>query len=97
MALTKKRLFVQASTVVNDVKVVEFTAAMDLEAGKMNIAERRGDGDLLKEYRDVVREDRAEFENFAYSVQDDIKGLLGLDGDLTNAEYSAGVEEANAE
>lgn len=78
MALTKKRLAIMASTVVNDVKVVEFTAIMDLNTGKMNIAERRGDGELLKEHRDIVREDRAEFENFAYSVQDDIKGLLGL-------------------
>lgn len=93
MALNNKRLAIFAATVVNDVKIVEYTAAMDLETGRMNISERRGDCELLKEHRDIVREDRAEFENFAYSVQDDIKGMLDL-GDTEVVEEEAPAEEA---
>ena len=90
MALNNKKLAVMAATVVNDVKVVEFTAIMNLDTGKMNIAERRADGELLKEYFDTVHEDRKEFERFAYSVQDDVKGLLGLsDGEEPAEEADA--------
>ena len=92
MALNNKRLAIMASTVVNDVKVVEYTAIMNLETGKMNITERRADGELLKEHRDIVREDRAEFENFAYSVQDDVKGMLSL-SDTEVVEEEAPAEE----
>lgn len=91
--LNNKTLVLRATTVVNDTKLVEYTAIMSLETGKMNIAERRADGELLKEYRDVVREDRAEFENFAYSVQDDIKGMLDL-SDSETVEEEAPAEEA---
>ena len=94
MALNNKRLAIFAATVVNDVKIVEYTAAMDLETGRMNISERRGDCELLKEYRDVVREDRAEFENFAYSVQDDIKGMLDLSDSGTVEEEAPAGETA---
>ncbi len=76
--LSNKKLSIAADTIVNDVKICSFGAVLDLTTGEMNIFERRGDAEAIKENRDTVREDRAEFEDFAYSVQDDVKGLLGL-------------------
>lgn len=76
--LNNKKLSITADTIVNDVKICSFGAILDLSTGMMNIFERRGDAEVIKENRDIVREDRAEFEDFAYSVQDDVKGLLGL-------------------
>lgn len=78
MALENKKLSITADTMIGDVKVVSFGAVIDLGTGEMNIFERRGDANTIKENRNAVREDRAEFEDFAYSVQDDIQGLLGL-------------------
>lgn len=78
MALENKKLTITADTMIGDSKIVGYGAVIDLGTGKMNIFERRGDAELIKENRDIVREDRAEFEDFAYSVQDDIKGLMGL-------------------
>lgn len=78
MALENKKLTITADTLVNGSKVVTFGAVMDLHTGNMRIYEQRGNDDLMRENRDIVREDRAEFEDFAWAVQADVKGILGL-------------------
>lgn len=90
--LTNRKLAISGLSMVGDDKLIEFVAGMDLETGKMRINERRGDGELLKEHFDTVHADRQEFERFAYSVQDDVKGLLGL-GNAENASEEPAEEE----
>lgn len=90
--LTNKKLQIAGLSMVGDAKLIEFVAVMDLETGKMGIAERRGDSELLEENFETVHADRQEFERFAYSVKNDIKGLLGL-GNAENASEEPAEEE----
>lgn len=86
MALNNKKLTIAADTIINDTKVVSFGAVMDLATGTMKLFEQRGSDDLMRENRDVIREDRAEFEDFAWAVQADVKGLLGLTDEVVEEE-----------
>lgn len=92
--LTNKKLSITGLSMVSDAKLIEFVAVMDLETGKMGMAERRGDSELLEENFETAHADRQAFERFAYSVKNDVKGLLGLGNTETASEEPAEEETA---
>lgn len=77
MALTNNRLTIVAETVVDDVKIASYGAILDLNTMGMSLSTRNIDEHACKIYRDTVRADRAEFEDFAYEVQEKIAELKG--------------------
>ena len=68
--LNNKKIVFFAETVIDDVKVASYTASLNPDTGEMNIATRNIDNEKCKLYRDTVRTERAEFEDFAYDIQD---------------------------
>lgn len=69
MMINKKLIFV-AETEIDDVKIAAYTATLNPDTGEMNIVTRNIDNEKCKLYRDTVRAERAEFEDFAYDIQD---------------------------
>lgn len=78
MALNKPKMTITGDTVVNDTKIVGFGAMIDLETGEMRMFENKFDQDAIKQNRDIVREDRDAFEDFAYAIHDEVKRILGI-------------------
>lgn len=72
--LSGKRLNILADTVVDDVHIASFGAILNLETMDLSLTARHIDKEACKVHRDVVREDQREFEDFAYFVQDMLKG-----------------------
>ena len=70
MALSNNRLTIVADTIVDDVKIASYGAVLDLNTRSLSLAARHLDEDACKLHRDVVRADRAAFEDFAYEVQE---------------------------
>ena len=68
--LTNKKITFEAKTTIEDKEIARYIAVLDLENGNLNFYPRQLDTDACKKNRDVVRADQAEFEDFAYSVQD---------------------------
>ena len=68
--LTNKRITIVADTVIDDVKIATYGAILNPDTGEMNISFRNIDNEKCKLYRDTVRAERAEFEDFAYDIQD---------------------------
>lgn len=71
--LTNKRLTIVSDTVIDDVKIASFGAILNLDTMELHMTSRHIDRDACKTYKDVVRADQAEFEDYAYSVQDMLK------------------------
>lgn len=72
--LTNKRITIVAETIVDEVKIASYGAILNMDTGELSLTSRNIDNDACKEHRDVVRAERAEFEDFAYMVQDQLKG-----------------------
>lgn len=68
--LGNKRITIVADTVIDDVKVATYGAILDMTTGELAMTNRNVDNHACKIYKDVVRADRAEFEDFAYNLQD---------------------------
>ena len=68
--LNNKKIVFIADTVIDGVKIASYTATLNPDTGEMNIATRNIDNAKCKLYRDTVRAERAEFEDFAYDIQD---------------------------
>lgn len=71
--LTSKRITILADTVVDDVKIASYGAVLNADTGELSMTSRNIDNEACKTYRDIVRADRAEFEDYAYTVQDMLK------------------------
>ena len=71
--LGNKKMGFFGDSVVNGNKIASFSATLDLDTMELNMSSRHIDKELCKIYRDNVRADQAEFENFAYSIQDMLK------------------------
>ena len=71
--LSNKRLTIVAETVVDEVKIASYGAILNLESMDLSMTTRYIDKDACKEHKDIVRADQAEFEDYAYSVQDMLK------------------------
>lgn len=70
--LNNKRISIVADTVVDDVKIATYGAIIDTTTGELALTNRNIDNHACKVYKDIVRADRAEFEDFAYELQDSV-------------------------
>lgn len=71
--LNGTRLTIVADSVVNDVRIATFGAVLNLEDMELSLTSRHIDKELCKSNRDVVRKDQADFEDYAYDLQDRLK------------------------
>lgn len=71
--LNGTRLTIVGDSVVNDVRIATFGAVINLEDMELSLTSRHIDKELCKSNRDVVRKDQADFEDYAYDLQDRLK------------------------
>lgn len=71
--LNNKRLTIIADTVVDENKIATFGAVLNLDDMDLSFTSRYIDKEACKIHRGMVREDQAEFENYAYDLQDQLK------------------------
>lgn len=74
--LTNRRLTMTADILVNDTRIAIAGAIVNVEAGTVQFAHKHIDPGACEECRDIVRKECAKFENFAYDIKNDIKGML---------------------
>lgn len=67
--LSTKKITISADTVVGEAKIATHAAILDIEKNDLSLYCRQIDKEACKEYKEVVRADRAEFEDFAYAMQ----------------------------
>ncbi len=72
--LSNKRLTIIADTIIDEVKIASFGAVLNLDTMELSMTSRHIDKEACKVHRDVVRADQQEFEDYAYSLQDMLKG-----------------------
>lgn len=68
--LSNKRMTLIAETIIDDVKIASYGAILDLSSMDLSFTSRQIDKGACKTYKEVVREDQAEFEDYAYIIQD---------------------------
>jgi hypothetical protein len=71
--LNGTRLTIVADSVVNDIRIATFGAVLNLDDMELSLTSRHIDKELCKINRDVVRKDQADFEDYAYDLQDRMK------------------------
>lgn len=71
--LNGTRLTIVADSVVNDIRIATFGAVLNLDDMELSLTSRHIDKELCKSNRDVVRKDQADFEDYAYDLQDRLK------------------------
>lgn len=71
--LNGKRLTIVADSVVNDLRIATFGAVINLDDMELSLTSRHIDKELCKINRDAVRKDQADFEDYAYDLQDRLK------------------------
>ena len=71
--LSNHKISIIADTVIDGVKIATYSASLDVETDNLTLGVRHNDKEACKVNRDIVREDRKKFEDFAYSLQDMIK------------------------
>lgn len=71
--LTKRRITLESMTTVNDVDICRHIAIISEDNTEVTFFTRMLDKQACKEYRDILRSDRAEFEDWAYDIQDRYK------------------------
>ena len=78
--LTNTRITIVSDTVVDDAKIASFGAILNIDTMELSLTTRHVDKEACKKFRDVVRADQREFEDYAYALQDRLK-----DEDTTEA------------
>ena len=73
--LNNKKITIVADSNVDDVKIATFGAVLDINNMELSMTGRYIDKDACKSYRDIVRADQAAFEDYAYSLQDILRGV----------------------
>ena len=74
--LSGKRISIVADSVIDGEKVASFGAVLNPETLEMSMTGRYINKDACKVHRDIVRADQAEFEDYAYAVQDTLKAVM---------------------
>lgn len=71
------KMVIEGNSVIDGVTVARFFSIIDLANPKnISLSTRQIDKDACKEHRDTVRADEAEFEDYAYSMQDKILAAI---------------------
>lgn len=73
--LNNKRLTIVAETILDDAKIASYGAILNLDDMDLSLTSRYIDKDTCKFNKEVVRADLAEFEDYAYKVQDKLAAL----------------------
>lgn len=73
--LNNKKITIVADSNVDDVKIATFGAVLDTNSMELTMTGRYIDKDACKSYRDIVRADQAAFEDYAYGLQDNLRGV----------------------
>ena len=68
--LNNKRINILANTVIGEEKIATYGAILNVDTGELSLTSRNIDDEACKANRDMVRADRAEFEDLAYKLQD---------------------------
>lgn len=68
--LNNKRLTIMGDTVLDDVKIASYGAILNLDNMDLSFTSRQVDKEACKLNKEIVRADQAEFEDFAYALQD---------------------------
>ena len=68
--LSKKTITISANTVVDDVKIATHSAILDVGTNDLSMYTRLIDKEACKIHKEILRADRAEFEDFAYATQE---------------------------
>lgn len=71
--LNGTRLTIVADSVVNDIRIATFGAVLNLDDMELSLTSSHIDKELCKINRDIVRKDQADFEDYAYDLQDRLK------------------------
>lgn len=71
--LSNKRLTIVAETILDDAKIASYGAVLNLENMELSLTSRYLDKEACKVNREIVRADQAEFEDYAYLIQDRLK------------------------
>lgn len=71
--LINKKINILADTILDEKKIATYGAILDVENLTVAMSSRNIDNDACKVYRDIVRADRAEFEDYVYELQDMLK------------------------
>ena len=67
--LSGKKLIFAATTSIDGVDIAKHTASLNMETNELAMGLQRLDSSMCKDYREELRVDTAEFEDFAYGLQ----------------------------
>lgn len=73
--LSNKRITIVAETNLDGEKIASYGAILNLDTMDLSLTNRQIDKAACKANREVVRADHAEFEDYAYAIQDKIAEL----------------------
>lgn len=68
------RITIIADTVVDEVKIASYGVILNAETNGLSLTTRHIDKEACKFHKDIIRADQAEFEDYAYNLQDMLKG-----------------------
>lgn len=68
--LNNKRLTIVAESILDDVRIASYGAVLNLDDMDLSLTSRHIDKEACKLNKEIVRADQAEFEDYAYAVQD---------------------------
>lgn len=71
--VSNKRLTIVAETILDDAKIAAYGAVLNLENMELSLTSRYLDKEACKVNKEIVRADQAEFEDYAYLIQDQLK------------------------
>ena len=72
--LSSTRITIVSDVIVDEVKIASFGAILNAETNDLSLTTRHIDKEACKIHKDIVRADQAEFEDYAYALQDQLKG-----------------------
>lgn len=73
MLTKRKTITIEGTSVVGEKKIAIFRATIDGDNPKnVRFSVIKSNEDIYKKYRSEVRSDEAEFEDYAYSIQDEM-------------------------
>lgn len=72
--MLSKKIIITGNTVVDEVEIASYSAVLNTNDMDLSLISRYVDKEACKIHKDIVRADQAEFEDYAYSLQDMLKG-----------------------
>lgn len=72
--LNNTRITIVSDSYVDEAKIASFGAILNCADMDLSLTTRYIDKEACKTHRDIVRADQKEFEDYAYDLQDQLKG-----------------------